>query len=37
MNGEFMIIDGIPVAIEGEKNILDVIRKSGVDLPTFCY
>lgn len=32
-----MIIDGLPVAIEGEKNILDVIRKAGIDLPTLCY
>ncbi|MEA4847478.1 MAG: [FeFe] hydrogenase, group A [Clostridiaceae bacterium] len=32
-----MIIDGIPVAIEGEKNILEVIRKAGIKLPTFCY
>lgn len=32
-----MIIDGLPVAIEGEKNILDVIRKVGIDMPTLCY
>lgn len=32
-----MIIDGRPVAIEGEKNILDVIRKAGIDMPTLCY
>ena len=32
-----MIIDGIPVMLEGEKNILDVIRKVGIELPTFCY
>jgi len=37
MNGEFMIIDGIPVAINGEKNILELVRKAGIDLPTFCY
>ena len=36
-NKKFMIIDGLPVAIEGEKNILDVIRKAGIDLPTLCY
>lgn len=23
--------------IEGEKNILSIIRKAGIDLPTFCY
>ena len=37
MNTEFMMIDNMPVAIEGEKNILDVIRKGGIELPTFCY
>ena len=25
------------VPIEGERNILEVIRKAGIDLPTFCY
>ncbi len=33
----YLFVDGMPVAIEGEKNLLDVIRKAGVDLPTFCY
>ena len=33
----YMTVDGIPVAIEGEKNVLEVVRKSGVDLPTLCY
>jgi NADH-quinone oxidoreductase subunit G len=37
MNTEFMIIDNMPVEIRGEKNLLDVIRKAGIDLPTFCY
>lgn len=32
-----MMIDGRPVPIEGERNILEVARKAGVDLPTFCY
>ncbi|MDL2229036.1 [FeFe] hydrogenase, group A [Treponema sp. OttesenSCG-928-L16] len=34
---DYMTIDGIPVAIEGEKNILELIRKAGIELPTFCY
>ncbi|MDR2631288.1 MAG: [FeFe] hydrogenase, group A [Spirochaetaceae bacterium] len=34
---EYMTIDGIPVEINGEKNILSLIRKAGIDLPTFCY
>lgn len=37
MSTEFMMIDNMPVAIAGEKNILDVIRKAGIELPTFCY
>ena len=34
---EFMTIDGIPVEINGEKNLLELIRKVGIKLPTFCY
>lgn len=37
MSGEFMMIDDMPVEISGEKNILSLIRKAGIDLPTFCY
>lgn len=37
MKGQFMTIDNIPVEIKGEKNILELIRKVGIDLPTFCY
>ena len=37
MSAEIMMIDNMPVEIEGEKNILAVIRKAGIDLPTFCY
>jgi NADH-quinone oxidoreductase subunit G len=37
MSGEFMLIDNIPVEIEDEKNLLSLIRKAGIDLPTFCY
>ena len=33
----FMMVDNIPVPIEGEENILAVIRKAGIQLPTFCY
>ncbi|NLJ24264.1 MAG: 2Fe-2S iron-sulfur cluster binding domain-containing protein [Firmicutes bacterium] len=32
-----MIVDGKPVELNGEKNILEVARKAGVELPTFCY
>ena len=32
-----MYVDNMKVQIEGEKNVLEVIRKAGIDLPTFCY
>ena len=34
---EFMTVDGIPVELNGEKNLLELIRKAGIKLPTFCY
>ncbi|MDR1932980.1 MAG: [FeFe] hydrogenase, group A [Spirochaetales bacterium] len=37
MNRAYMTIDNIPVEIAGEKNILELIRKAGIELPTFCY
>ena len=37
MSTELMMIDNMPVEINGEKNILDLIRKVGIELPTFCY
>ena len=36
-NQNYMTIDGIPVEINGEKNLLELIRKVGIELPTFCY
>ena len=33
----FVKIDGIPVEIENEKNLLQIIRKAGIKMPTFCY
>lgn len=36
-NKEFMLIDGMPVEINGEKNLLELIRKTGIKMPTFCY
>ena len=32
-----VIVDGLSVPIEGERNLLELVRKAGVDLPTFCY
>ncbi|MDO4316665.1 MAG: [FeFe] hydrogenase, group A [Lachnospiraceae bacterium] len=34
---EIMFIDNIPVEINGERNLLELIRKVGIILPTFCY
>ncbi|MGI6225156.1 MAG: [FeFe] hydrogenase, group A [Peptococcales bacterium] len=33
----YMFVDGQKVEINGAKNVLDVVRKAGIDLPTFCY
>jgi NADH-quinone oxidoreductase subunit G len=32
-----LTIDGMEVPINGERNLLELIRKAGIDLPTFCY
>lgn len=34
---KYMIIDGNRVEFDDEKNILTLVRKAGIDLPTFCY
>ena len=36
-NKDYMLVDGVQVAIEGEKNILELVNKAGIELPTFCY
>lgn len=36
-NNNFMMVDDMPIPIEGEKNLLEIIRKAGIELPTFCY
>lgn len=36
-NDNFVHINGREIKIEGEKNLLEVIRKANIDLPTFCY
>jgi NADH-quinone oxidoreductase subunit G len=30
-------VDGIKVEVNGEKNLLEVVRKANIDIPTFCY
>jgi NADH-quinone oxidoreductase subunit G len=32
-----LTIDGLEVPIHGERNLLELIRKAEIDLPTFCY
>ena len=32
-----LFIDGKEVEIENERNILELCRKAGIDIPTFCY
>jgi len=34
---KYMIIDGNRVDFDDEKNILQVVKKAGIHLPTFCY
>ena len=34
---KYMIIDGIRAEFTDEKNILQVIHKVGIHVPTFCY
>lgn len=34
---KYMIVDGIRVPFENEQNILQVVRKAGIHVPTFCY
>ena len=37
MEKQYMIIDGVEVEINCERNILEVARKAGIDIPAFCY
>ncbi len=32
-----LLIDGRPVPLADDRNLLETIRRAGVDLPTFCY
>ena len=36
-NQGYVTIDGMPVELHGERNLLEVIRRVGIKLPTFCY
>lgn len=37
MKSPSILVDNVSVPIEGERNLLEVIRKAHIDLPTFCY
>jgi NADH-quinone oxidoreductase subunit G len=32
-----LTIDGFNVSFQGERNLLEVVRKAHIELPTFCY
>ena len=33
----YMMIDGRKIEFTDEKNVLSVIRKAGINIPTLCY
>ena len=37
MKNQIITIDRASVHIEGEQNLLELCRKAGIELPTFCY
>lgn len=37
LQNNHILINGRAVEIQDEPNLLEVIRKAGIDLPTFCY
>ena len=37
MSGKTLTIDGRAIPVNGERNLLEVVRKANIDLPTFCY
>jgi NADH-quinone oxidoreductase subunit G len=37
MKNQTVVIDRTMVPVEGERNLLELCRKAGIDLPTFCY
>ena len=34
---KYITVNNRKVPFDDEKNLLTVIRKAGIDLPTFCY
>ncbi|HNY13349.1 MAG TPA: [Fe-Fe] hydrogenase large subunit C-terminal domain-containing protein, partial [Candidatus Wallbacteria bacterium] len=37
MENKYIIVDGKEIILENEKNLLEVVRKADIDIPTFCY
>lgn len=37
LNPAYVYIDGREIPFEGERNLLELIRKANIKLPTFCY
>jgi NADH-quinone oxidoreductase subunit G len=37
MTNNIAVIDGRKIEINNEKNLLELIRKAGIEIPTFCY
>lgn len=37
MENNVVYVDNREVPINGERNLLEVIRKAGIEIPTFCY
>lgn len=37
VNNNSVLIDNQPVELNGEPNLLTLVRKAGIELPTFCY
>ena len=37
MNKGWLTVNNERIPIEGEKNLLEIVRKAGIELPTFCY
>src|SRR3974390_3155004 len=37
LTAKAVTIDGRVVPMNGERNLLELIRKAGIELPTFCY
>ena len=37
LKNHHVTVDNIVVPIEGERNLLELVRKANIELPTFCY